>query len=322
MNLDSRRLEGARNFANKIWQATRFILMNLGDAAPPALDDLDRSQLALVDRWILSRLQQLTGEVFRLLESYQYGEAGRQIRDFLWDEFCDWYIEATKVRLYEEAADKRAPRAILVAVLEHAMRLLHPFMPFVTEAIWQALPGGLKIGEALMIAPWPMQDDAWVDETAEERMALMMEMIRGIRAVRSEYNVQAGKRIAATIAAGGQAPALEDSRATLTFLARLDADKLSIVAETEPLDQSASVVVGDVVVYLPLAGLVDLEAETARLQKELANLDSRIIASEKRLAGPFAEKAPDHIVQRERDKLTEMQVEAGQVKEQIARLVG
>jgi valyl-tRNA synthetase len=322
MNLDPRRLEGTRNFANKIWQATRFILMNLNDKTSATLDELDRAQLTLADRWILSRLQQLTGEVFRLIESYQYGEAGRQIRDFLWDEFCDWYIEATKVRLYEDGADKATPRAILVSVLEQAMRLLHPFMPFVTEAIWQALPDGVKEGKALIIAPWPMQDASWIDESAESGMDLMMEIIRGIRAVRSEYNVQAGKRIAATIAVGNQAPALQESRDTLTFLARLDADHLEIVTQSAPLDRSASVVVGDVVTYLPLAGLVDLEAETARLRKELANLEARIAASQERLAGPFAEKAPDHIVQRERDKLAEMQTEAGQVREQIARLRG
>ncbi|MCJ7549855.1 MAG: valine--tRNA ligase, partial [Anaerolineae bacterium] len=172
MNLDTRRLEGARNFANKIWQATRFILMNLGDEPPLSLDRVSRDRLTLPDRWILSRINRLSGDVFRLIESYQYGEAGRQIRDFLWDEFCDWYIEATKVRLYADETEgaagasgspAAAAQAVLVAVLEQAMRLLHPFMPYVTEAIWQALPQATKQGDALIVAPWPMEDSSRLD---------------------------------------------------------------------------------------------------------------------------------------------------------------
>ena len=320
MNLDPRRLEGARNFANKIWQATRFILMNVGDGAP-ALADVEPASLTLPDRWILSRINRLTGEVFRLIESFQYGEAGRRIRDFLWDEFCDWYIEATKVRLYAEGeAGAETARAVLLAVLEQAMRLLHPFMPYVTEAIWQALPDSVKQGDALIIATWPMEDAARLDDAAEMQMGLLMDLVRGVRNVRSEYNVEAGKRVVATVAAGADAAVLEANRDVFVSLARLDADQLVIVEAAEPLAQSASVVVGDVVAYLPLAGMVDLAAELVRLEKELANLEKRIADSEKRLAGPFAERAPDHVVQRERDKLAGMQVEAAQVREQIARL--
>jgi len=330
MNLDTRRLEGARNFANKIWQATRFIMMNLGDEVPKTLAQIDhdpiaRDRLALPDRWILSRINRLSGDVFRLIESYQYGEAGRQIRDFLWDEFCDWYIEATKVRLYADETEgtaeaKSAAQAVLVSVLEQAMRLLHPFMPFVTEVIWQALPQAIKQGDALIVAPWPMQDSARLDDEAEAQMGVVMDMVRGIRNVRAEYNVAAGKRVAATVAAAGLVGVLDENREVLVSLARLDAAKVTIVGRCEPLTQSASVVVGDVVIYLPLAGMVDLAAERARLEKELSNLTQRIGGSEKRLAGPFAERAPTNVVQRERDKLAEMKVEAEQLAEQIVRL--
>jgi len=324
MNLDTRRLEGARNFANKIWQATRFILMNLSDEAPLSLDQLDQSSLTLPDRWILSRINRLSGDVFRLIERYQYGEAGRQIRDFLWDEFCDWYIEATKARLYadetEGAEAKAIAQAVLLTVLEQAMRLLHPFMPFVTEVIWQALPQATKQGDALIVAPWPMGHNAWLDDEAEAQMGVVMELVRGIRNVRSEYNVAPGKRVAATVAAAGMAGALAENRDVLVSLARLDAAQVTIVEACEPLAQSASVVVGDVVTYLPLAGMVDLAAERARLEKELAGLTQRIAGSEKRLAGPFAEKAPAHVVQQHRDNLAAMKVEAEQVAEQIVRL--
>jgi valyl-tRNA synthetase len=320
MNLDPRRLEGARNFANKIWQAARFILMNLEGASVVELGDLDAEALVLEDRWILSRLNHLTDQVTRLIESYQYGEAGRQIRDFLWDEFCDWYIEATKVRLYDEDADKETPRAILITVLEQSLRLLHPYMPFVTEAIWQAFPDEAKIGEALMMAPWPEMEEARIDAEAESHMDTVMAVIREIRAVRSEYHVQAGRRIAVTLAAGSMAPVFEQRRPMVTFLARLDDEAYTVVRACDPLEQSASVTVGDVVAYLPLAGMVDLEAERTRLQKNLDELYARIEESKERLAGPFVEKAPDHIVQRERDKLASMQTEAEQVKEQMALL--
>ncbi|MGC9395208.1 MAG: valine--tRNA ligase [Anaerolineae bacterium] len=328
MNLDPRRLEGSRNFANKIWQATRFILMNVKDADLSGCANLRFApnltglELTLEDRWILSRIERLTGDVFELMETQQYGEAGRRVRDFLWDEFCDWYIEASKVRLYVEDADvdKDTPRVILLTVLERALRLLHPFMPFVTEALWQALPPAVKEGEALIIAPWPMQDAAWLDDEAEAQMALLMDLIRGIRNARSEYNVEAGRRVAATVAAGASAPVIEAQRSVLTFLARLDAETLSIVTTCEPVAQSASVLAGDVVVYLPLAGLVDLDAERARLQKTLENLEGRVNGSRQRLAGPFAEKAPADVVQRERDRLAEMETEVVQVREQLARL--
>ncbi len=330
MNLDPRRLEGARNFANKIWQATRFILMNVEGVEVNALPQIDDSRLLLEDRWILSRVHRLSGEVFDLIEAYQYGEAGRKIRDFLWDEFCDWYIEASKVRLYDDNwEDKAVPRTVLLTVMERALRLLHPFMPFVTEALWQALPQAVKSGpEALIIAPWPMLDETCLDDAAEAHMALLMDLIRGIRTVRAEYNVQAGKRIAATIVTGSElgegllTETLRERRSVLVFLARLDEDTLQIVPTSEPLAQAASVVVGDVVVYLPLAGMVDIDAEVARLQKSLENLEGRIAGSQARLAGEFAAKAPAHIVERERERLAEMQTEAAQVREQIARLKG
>ncbi len=321
INLDQRRLVGARNFANKLWQVGRFILMNLeeGEAAP-RLEEVDEAALLLEDRWILSRLHHLTEAVTALIEAYQYGEAGRRIRDFLWDEFCDWYVEATKIRLYDEAADKRTPRAVLLHVFERALRLLHPYMPFVTEALWQALPAEAKEGEALIVARWPQADPARYDEAAEAGMALLMEIVRGIRNVRAEYNVQAGKRIPATIAAGKALTLLEARRPLFVFLARLDEAALQIVPESEKLPQAATIVVGEVVIYLPLAGMIDLEAERARLRKKLAGVEKRIAASRARLDGPFAQKAPAHVVEAERRRLAEMESEAAQLRENLAAL--
>jgi len=359
MNLDPRRLEGARNFTNKIWQAARFVLSNLDETAP-ALPPASR--LLLPDKWILSRLNHLVESVTRLFDTYQYGEAGRQINDFLWSEYCDWYIEACKVRLYGDApddasgvADKDVPRAVLLHVLETALRLLHPFMPFVTEALWQALPtpplspphpsaalrtsaGGRKGGAAppaggtkgetpptggarpLMLARWPEPDTALVDDEAEAQMGLMMGLVRGFRNLRAEYDVTPGKRIPAAIAADDAAETLRDQQAVLCSLAKLDLNQLIIQPTVQPPAQSATVVVGDVVGYLPLAALVDLDAERERLAKELADIEDRIARSQGLLAGEFAQKAPEHIVQRERDKLADLQAEQAKLRERLAAL--
>jgi valyl-tRNA synthetase len=328
INLDPRRLEGARNFANKIWQATRFVLSNLEKDAPNVKSQI--SNLKLPDRWILSRLNHLVENVNHLFDTYQYGEAGRQINDFLWSEYCDWYIEACKVRLYDEAADKDTPRVVLLHVLELALRLLHPFMPFATEALWQALPapplsppptGGTKGGKrSLMLACWPEVDEALLDSEAEAQMAVMMNLVRGFRNLRAEYNVTPGKRIPALIAAGDAAAWLDAQRPLLCSLAKLDANQLTIQPTIQPPDQSATVVVGDVVGYLPLAALVDLDAERERLAKDLADIEGRIARSQGLLGGDFAQKAPDHIVQRERDKLADLQAEQAKLKERLAAL--
>jgi valyl-tRNA synthetase len=324
MNLDPRRLEGARNFANKIWQASRFVLSNLpeDEDGVPDMPEPDAPELRLVDRWIMSRLHHLIDSVTQHFDNHQYGEAGRQINDFLWSEYCDWYIEASKVRLYEQHADKNVPRAVLLRVLETSLRLLHPYMPFVTEALWQALPEGVREGDALIVAPWPEVDPAWMDEQAEAHMELSMALVRGIRNLRAEYNVTPGKRIPALVDAGEMAPQLEEQRALLSFLARLDEDELRIAETLTPPEQVATVVVGDVVGYLPLAGLVDLEAERDRLARELAGVMERITRSEELLAGEFAEKAPPHIVDRERDKLAELEITRQQLQDRLERLGG
>jgi len=327
MSLDPRRLEGARNFTNKIWQAARFVLSNcLMSDVQCLMPDIEHrtDDLELVDRWILSRLNSLIQSVERLFESYQYGEAGRQIHDFLWGEYCDWYIEASKVRLYDETAEKSVLRAVLLHVLETSLRLLHPFMPFVTEAIWQALPDEAREGESLMLAQWPEQDAALLDDAAfagaEEHMELVMELVRSIRNRRAEYNVTPGKRIPAIIAAGDGAGWLDEQRAILCALAKLDADQLTIQPSIQPTDQSATIVVGETVCYLPLAALVDLDAERERLSTELDGIKERIAHSEGLLAGEFAQKAPEHIVQRERDKLAGLQTERAKLVERLAAL--
>jgi valyl-tRNA synthetase len=284
---------------------------------------------SLPDRWILSRHNRLISNVTRLMEEYQFGEAGRQIHDFLWGEYCDWYLEMAKIRLYgddPQAAD--TSRRVLIHLLDRTLRLLHPFMPFVTEEVWQHLKGvgtrgpgpGEEWPEALMVAPWPAAGPT--DEAAEEEMALIMELVRAIRNARAEYEVEPGRRIAAIIAANGQKDLLAAQADVIATLARVDPARLRIeerVAET-PV-QALTLVVGEVEAYLPLAGLVDLHRERERLAGDIARLDREIARVEGLLAHhDFVTRAPAHVVEREQAKLAEVQGKRARLEERLRRL--
>ncbi len=231
MKLSVTRIESNRNFANKIWNAARFVIMNLEEDQLGVAQDSDSFNASyalpapelrsLADRWIMSRLQSTQDEVTRLIDNWQLGEAGRQLYDFLWSEYCDWYIEAAKTRLYGGSpAEAHATRQTLAFVLEHSMRLLHPFMPFVTEAIWQNLPELAGNGRALIVSRWPRLSGL-VDERVEEDFSRLQDAC-AIRNARSEYDVEPAKRIAAQFSAGDQLALVEDNQSMLVSLARLD----------------------------------------------------------------------------------------------------
>jgi valyl-tRNA synthetase len=313
------KVEAARNFANKIWQAARFVLSNLGEE-PPALSEPAGGSLTLADRWIISRHNRLITDVNRLMADYQFGEAGRQIRDFLWSEFCDWYIEITKNRLYgTDPQARQSARQVLVYVMERTLRLLHPFMPFVTEEIWQHLP---HPGEALIVAAWP--EAGAVDEAIEKDMELVMDIVRAIRNARSEYNVEAGHPVEAIIAAGEQATLLEDQRALLISLARVNEATLAIAGLlAEKPQQALALVIGGVEVYLPLAGLVDLDAERQRLTKEIKETEEAIARSEGLLSREgFRDKAPAQVVAREEERLADHRVRVEKLQARLKTLGG
>ena len=326
VNLSLTRVEANRNFANKMWNATRFVISALAAKRPgnQAFQPLDAETLRrydalmLPERWILSRHNRLIENVTRLMEDWQFGEAGRQIYDFVWGEYCDWFLEIAKIRLYgEDEEDKNTTRQVLVHVLDRAMRLLHPFMPFVTEEIWQHLP---HEGEALIVAPWP--EAGPMDEEAEAQMALIMEIVRAIRNARAEYKVEPGRRIEAVIAAGEEYELLSGQRDILITTARLDADKLRIARTLETKPTLALVlVVGGVEVYLPLAGMVDLAKERQRLAAEIEEVAKGIAGSEKLLANEhFLAKAPEQVVTRERDKLAGYRQRQAKLQERLRSL--
>ena len=332
MKLSVSRIEANRNFANKIWNAARFVLMNL-EADEVALDRESGpnsityalpplAAQTLADRWILSRLDAVQTHVTQLIENWQLGEAGRQLYEFLWSEYCDWYIEAAKPRLYggqPEEAD--ATRQVLAYTLEQSLRLLHPFMPYVTEAIWSHLPGVAQDAESLMTQRWPAAAGQR-DTQAEDSFGSIQEIVRAIRNARAEYNVEPGRRIAAVFAGAGHT-LVHENLALFTSLARLDAEQVAIESSANGSDAGPSVQLnaGGLTTYLPLAGMVDLAAEQKRLQKELDNVDNQINRATGLLSNEnFVGKAPQQVVQRERDKLEELESQRKQVAASLEQL--
>ncbi len=321
INLDTSRVEGHFKFINKIWNMASFIRYNLAEnynahlpAGPPPVDELD-----LTSQWILSRLNRLIDSVQRLFDNYQYGEAGRQIYDFLWHEFADWYIEFSKKPIYD-GTDRERENALrtLVHTLDTGLRLLHPFMPFATEEAWGYLP---LDGEALIVAPWPTTDPAYRNDQAENDMALIIDLVRGIRNTRDEYNVEPKHKIQALITPGSHQALLTANAYIFARVPNCNVTDLTMIAPADAPDKAATIVANDVTVYLPLERLIDKEAECTRLQKELENIQQGIARSEGMLANQgFVNNAPQNIVQKERDTLASLQAEATQISERIEQL--
>ena len=306
IKLSMNRILGNRNFANKIWNAARFVI---GQTAPvaggvPPLESLKPASLA--DRWIVSRAQRLTAEVSRLQDEFQFGEAGRQLFDFFWSEYCDWYLEIAKSQLQDEKQRERTAH-ILRAVLDRALRLLHPFMPFVTEEIWQHLyadvPAADRPAPALIIAPWPVANERQLDDAAEEQMALLQDIISRIRDARKAADVEPGKRVQMILVAGSRAPLLKQQAALIEQLARTEPPQVERKLAAKP-ERATAFVVGGVEVYLPLAGMLDIKKEQARLEGQMEAQRAQIARSRAMLENPnFVARARPDVVQKEREAL-------------------
>jgi valyl-tRNA synthetase len=328
LNLNPQRIEAARNFANKLWNMTRFVLGKLGEERSSAFE-LSPMALSLPDRWILSRYSRLVADTNRLMDGYNFGEAGRQIHDFLWGEFADWYVEIAKVQLEKDADSQAATRAVLYTVLEGSLRMLHPFMPFVTEELWQYLTGDgstmslyPEAPRTIMLAAFPGTEATAVDEAAERGWELAQELIVAIRNARSEYKVEAARWVTATIAAGDKTAVIRSQAPLIARLARVKADDLTIVEALEAKPQhAASIVIGEVECYLPLAGLIDLDAERARVRKELDAAETDVARREAKLANEsFTSKAPANVVARERESLETARAALERLRARMAEL--
>ncbi len=310
------RVEGTRNFANKIWNASRFALMNMEGYDK----DAELAPYTLADKWILSRLQDTVKDVTGLLERFELGEAGRAIYDFIWSEVCDWYIEIAKPRLYnkEAAAERATAQHVLATVLVSAMKLLHPYMPFITEEIYQCLP---HEAESIMISKWPVADESLIDPEAERGMNAIMDSIKAIRNMRAEVNANPGKKIPAIMLVSEdlrEVVAHNDSY--IKLLGGIDNLELRPLNGKKPENAMAAVVTG-IEVYLPLAGLIDVEKETQRLSKELAAMEKDLQRAGGKLnnAG-FLAKAPEDVIAKERAKYEELSGKIEAVKKRMAYL--
>lgn len=310
------RVEGTRNFANKIWNASRFALMNMEGYDK----DAELAPYTLADKWILSRLQDTVKDVTGLLERFELGEAGRAIYDFIWSEVCDWYIEIAKPRLYnkEAAAERATAQHVLATVLVSAMKLLHPYMPFITEEIYQCLP---HEAESIMISKWPVTDESLIDPEAERGMNAIMDSIKAIRNMRAEVNANPGKKIPAIMLVSEDLrEVVANNDSYIKLLGGIDNLELRPLNGEKPENAMAAVVTG-IEVYLPLAGLIDVEKETQRLSKELAAMEKDLQRAGGKLnnAG-FLAKAPEDVIAKERAKYEELSGKIEAVKKRMAYL--
>ncbi|NJD59242.1 MAG: valine--tRNA ligase, partial [Anaerolineae bacterium] len=312
MNASIKQVEPNRNFINKVWNASRFIITSLEKVTVKPSTELEWT---LADSWIWSRTQELIRNVERLFQTYQYGEAGRQIYDFFWSEFADWYIEVAKLQMLEGGARAYSTAATLVRVLDLSLRLLHPFTPFVTEEIWDTLREALQGSplsdissswdEHLIIAAWPdaRLTEGWEDQVTTD-FSLVQEVIRSIRNIRAEKNVKPSKRIPALLAAGDKTELFLKQKNVICSLALVVPGKCEVSASLPPKgEDQIGLAIGPVEILLPLEGLVDKAEERERITKALAEAESQGNRLEKLLAGSFAERAPAEIVLKEREKL-------------------
>ena len=332
-SLGQDKLESGRNFVNKLWNASRFILQSL-DAERLETETLEVQPQRIEDRWINSQLNRLIKSVTELMENFQFGEAEQQIYDFVWSKFCDWYVEVAKIRLRPhpalptggESSGEVSPLPFLVSTLEKSLRLLHPFMPFVTEELWQSLkqrlPGGSNMPASIMIAPYPIADDKAFAPEAERVMDSVIEIVRSIRNVRAQYKVKPNKWIEARVYA-------DDLLSSLI----MQADMMEILAKARPLtilgrqkrefakDKDLVLVLKEAEVVVPLAGVVDRLAEEQRLLKESEEIKERIAQLEARLRdNAFLGKAPAQVVEKEKQKLSMFEDKLKRLNQELSQL--
>ncbi|MDD6146889.1 MAG: valine--tRNA ligase [Oscillospiraceae bacterium] len=310
MRYSEKKVEASRNFANKIWNAARFILMNLGEEerAPhiPAT-------LALEDKWILSRFNALVKEVTDNLDKFELGVAVQKLYDFIWDIFCDWYIELAKIRLQKGGDEAEQAKAVLVYVMSETLKLLHPFMPFITEEIWLTLP---HEGETIMKAPWPVYSEELVFDEDEQKMDMIMDAIRAIRNRRAEMNVPPSRKAHIYVATDKQ----EVFSAATLFMQRLASAGDVTVGDSFEIEGSVSIVTADAKIYIPMGDLVDFEAEKKRLNKEKEAANKKLAQIEGKLSNPgFLSKAPQNVIDGQKVEAEKLREKIRMIDESLAQ---
>ena len=311
MRFSDEKVSASRNFANKLWNAARYILMNLdGSESAPHIPD----SLALEDKWILSKYNTLVKEVTDNLEKFELGIAVQKLYDFIWDVFCDWYIEISKIRLQAGGEAAATAKDVLVYVLSSTLKLLHPFMPFITEEIWQSLPHD---GESIMISSWPEYDDALNFSSEEEEMESIMEAVRAIRNRRAEMNVPPSKKAKYYIATAAK----QTFESAGVFMKRLASASDVEVGDSFDPDGSVVIVTAKAKIYIPMGELIDFEAERARLLKEKDKVLKELEFINKKLNNPgFVSKAPEAVVQGQREAAAKLNDKLKLLDDSIAKL--
>ena len=327
INFDLGRIEGYRNFCNKIWNAARYVLLNSEEK--DCGQDGGEIELSTADRWIISRLQQTEAEVERAFGDYRMDRAAAAIYEFTWNEYCDWYLELSKPVLYSDESSEaalRGTRRTLVRVLEALLRLAHPIMPFITEEIWQRIAplAGKPVieGEStIMLEPYPCADESRIDSDADAEMEWVKAFVLGIRSIRGEMDIAPGRPLPVLIqdASERDRAVLESHRTTLHALARLES--IELLNSDVEAPESATALVGEMKILIPMAGLIDKDAEIQRLEKEIGKVEGEI----KRLQGKlnnanFVDRAPEAVVAKEREKLEEAQTRQQQLSEQKRKI--
>ncbi|MFX0100732.1 MAG: valine--tRNA ligase [Candidatus Hodarchaeota archaeon] len=323
INLDPRQFEAARRFCNKIWQSTKFVLSHLkkGENIPKFDGSYPADKLQYADKWIISQLNRLVRDVTDAIEKYDYLSAARDIRSFYWGTFCDWYLEITKIRFYgEEGIDTLTPKVILSHVLDTCSRLLHPIMPYLTEALWQALPDSIKDGPALIVAKWPEVNESMIDDEIDKGFTTSIDLIKEIRSARVDFNVPVGSKIPLLIDAGDKGRILEITKEEIATLAKVDIDKMEIGSGIDPPEHAGRIIIHGMTAYIPLEGIIDIEVVKNKLEKAKAKAEGQLKGIEKKLASPFAERAPPDVVQKERDKLEVLKDKLKKLEDQLEHL--
>ena len=318
------RVEASRNFANKVWNASRFMLMNFEQAeeAGISIDNVTLDDLTQADKWILSKANTLAKEVTANMDKYELGIAVQKLYDFIWEEFCDWYIEMVKPRLYNnEDTTKAAALWTLKTVLIQALKLLHPYMPFITEEIFCNVQ---EEEESIMISSWPEYKDEWNFEADENAVETIKEAVRGIRNVRTGMNVPPSKKAKVIVVSENEAVRKIFENGKIFFATLAHASDVLIQADEAGIEKDAvSTVIHQAVIYMPFAELVDIEEEKARLAKEEEKLHKEIARASGMLNNPnFVSKAPEAKIQAERDKLEKYTQMLKQVEERLEALKG
>ena len=321
IKLSEERIEGYRNFANKIWNAFRFAMMNLEDFKDTvSTSDITRLNLQLSDKWILSRLQKAIRDTKKGLEEYKFNESAGIIYQFFWHELCDWYIEIIKPRLAASAKERKTAQSVLLYVMENSLRLLHPFMPFITEELWQQLP---HKGESIMAAEYPEFNEALLNEENEKEMNLIMGISRGIRNIRSEMNISLAKKLDVILRTGDEKKLqmIERQNLYISELSRLK--NLSITRNGKEPKMAATAVVEDIEIFVLLEGVIDIQEERNRLSRELEKINSDIATLNKRLSNrDFINRAPKDVVEKDKEKYQALTATAEKIQQNINKIQG